>query len=263
MKVTILGCGAATGCPGVGIGWGKCDPREPRNRRRRASILVEDGTGADTRRLLVDTSPDLREQLLDAGVESLDGVLFTHAHADHIHGIDDIRPINRKLDAPIDCWMDAATLAVARQRFGYVFEPLASEVGYHYKPTLVPHAVEPGVAFNAGGIDVLPFRQDHGNMDTLGFRFGPIAYSTDVVSLDESAFAALEGVGIWIVDALGNRRHVTHSWVERTLAWIERVRPGRAVLTHMGVDLDYATLAATLPAGVEPAYDGMVLEVTL
>jgi phosphoribosyl 1,2-cyclic phosphate phosphodiesterase len=261
MKVTILGCGAATGCPGVSIGWGACDPNEPRNRRKRASILVEDGEGDATRRLLVDTSPDLRTQLLDVGIDSLNGVLFTHAHADHLHGIDDLRPINRKINAPLDCWMDAQTLQTARERFGYVFEPLSPEVTFHYKPTLIPHVVEPGTAFTAGGFDVLPFEQDHGVMMTLGFRFGRIAYSTDVINLDDAAFAALEGVDVWIIDALGLKPHVTHANLDKSLSWIEKVRPQRAILTHMGVDLDYLTLSKSLPSGVEPAFDGMVINV--
>lgn len=255
MKVTILGCGAATGTPGIGIGWGACDPHEPRNRRRRASILVEEA-GA---RLLVDTSPDLREQLLSAGVDRLDGVLFTHAHADHLHGIDDLRAINRTMKAAIGCWMDAATLATAKERFGYIFEPLQHGTEFHFKPTLEVQVIEPGKPFLAGGIQVLPFAQDHGGMMTLGFRFNSIAYSTDVMNLDEQAFAALAGVDTWIVDCLTETEHATHAYLGQVLGWIERLRPRRAVLTHMGVGLDYRTLAARLPAGIEPAYDGMEL----
>ena len=255
MKVTILGCGAATGCPGVGIGWGACDPNEPRNRRLRASILVEQA-GV---RLLVDTSPDLREQLLAVGVDRLDGVLFTHAHADHLHGIDDLRAINRVMQAPIRGWMDAATRDGALERFSYVLTPLPADADFYYKPTLQVELIESGRAFDAAGVEVLPFAQDHGWMTTLGFRFGSIAYSTDVVNLDEAAFAALAGVDTWIVDCLSDHQHTTHAHLAKVLGWIDRVRPRHAVLTHMGVGLDYRALAARLPAGVEPAYDGMVL----
>ena len=255
MKITILGCGAATGCPGVGVGWGACDPAEPRNRRLRASILVEDAG----RRLLVDTSPDLRQQLLAAGVDRLDGVLFTHAHADHLHGIDDLRAVNRAMNASIRCWMDAETLATAQARFGYVFTPLPADADMYFKPTLEAAVIEPGRPFTAGGIPVLPFAQDHGWMTTLGFRFGTMAYSTDIVNLDEDGFAALKGVDTWIVDCLTDHEHATHAHLAKVLGWIERLRPRRAVLTHMGVGLDYQTLASRLPPGVEPAFDGMIL----
>lgn len=261
MKVTILGCGAATGCPGVGIGWGACDPSEPRNRRLRASILVEETRGRDSVRLLVDTSPDLRQQLLNAEIERLDGVLWTHGHADHLHGIDDLRAINRIMGRPLPCWLDATTLDIARRRFSYVFEPLPEGQTFYFKPVLEPHAVTPGTPFDAAGISVVPFHQDHGWADTLGFRFGSVAYSTDVVELDDAAFAALEGVKVWIVDALSPRPHSTHAHVDKALDWIKRVRPERAVLTHMGVDLDYRSLSAAVPPGVEVAYDGMVIEV--
>ena len=253
MKVTILGCGAATGTPGIGIGWGACDPQEPRNRRRRASILVENSGTC----VLVDTSPDLREQLLSAGVGRLDGVLFTHGHADHLHGIDDLRAINRTMKAAIRCWMDAETLREAKERFGYIFEPLAHGTEFHYKPTLDARVIEPGQPFTVQSISVLPFAQDHGGMTTLGFRFNSIAYSTDVVNLDEAAFTALAGIDTWIADCLTLSEHATHADLDKALAWIKRLRPRRAILTHMGVGLDYRTLAARLPAGVEPAYDGM------
>src|SRR5437763_3541922 len=183
MKVRILGCGGSGGVPLVGGVWGACDPAEQRNRRRRASILVED----EATTLLVDTSPDLREQLLDAGTRRLDAVLFTHAHADHLHGIDDLRGMNRLVRAALPVYADRRTLAVIEERFDYVFRPL--EGASFYKPTLTPHAIEG--EFTIGGIRVVPFVQDHGFSKTLGFRIGGMAYSTDVVELDEAAFAAL------------------------------------------------------------------------
>ncbi len=252
MKVTILGCGSSMGVPLVGDHWGDCDPVEPKNRRLRASILVEEGPT----RLLVDTGPDLRQQLLTAGVTSVTAILYTHAHADHLHGIDDVRGLNLGMGTTIDAYADAATLKIIRERFGYVFQALKGD--YFYKPTLVPKTIDG--PFEVGGMRIQPFEQDHGFSKTLGFRIGGIAYSTDVVNLDETAFGILAGVDLWIVDAFRIEPHVTHTHLAKTLEWIERVKPKRAVLTHMSQWMDYRRLKATLPAHVEPAYDGMVLE---
>ena len=253
MKVTLLGCGASWGVPAIGPNWGRCDPTDPRNRRRRVSLLVE-SRGAI---ILIDTSPDLREQLLDAGVARLDAVLLTHPHADHLHGIDDLRMINRLIKRPIPLYADARTLAELRTRFGYVLKPLAAG-GPYYKPTLEPHEITG--RFTAAGVPVIPFAQDHGFSTTLGFRIGTLAYSTDVTELDNDAFAALTGVELWIVDCLRREAHPTHSHLAKTLRWIERVGPRRAVLTHMDQSLDYGELAAELPPGVEPGQDGLVIE---
>jgi phosphoribosyl 1,2-cyclic phosphate phosphodiesterase len=241
------------GVPLVGEDWGDCDPAEPRNRRLRVSILVEEGAT----RVLVDTSPDLRQQLLRAGIRTLDAVLYTHAHADHLHGIDDLRAINVARKGPLDLFADAATMAIIRERFGYVFQPLKGG-DYYYKPVLEPHVVDG--PFRIGDLGIRPFEQDHGFSKSLGFRFGRFAYSTDVVRLDEAAFAALEGIDLWLVDAFRLEPHSTHTHLARTLEWIERVKPKRAVLTHMSQWMDYARVKAMLPAHVEPAYDGMVLE---
>lgn len=255
MRVRILGCGGSGGVPLIGNDWGACDPENPKNRRLRASILVED---RDTT-LLVDTSPDLREQLLAAAVGQLDGVLFTHDHADHVHGIDDLRPINRRMREWIPIYGDNETLAALRTRFGYVFETIPEKYGF-FKPCLTPNLIKG--PFQVGNIDVLPFDQAHGfGRMSLGFRFGSVAYSTDVVDLPETAFEALRGVRLWIVDCLRDQPHPTHSHLEKTLSWIKRVQPERAVLTHMNQDLDYESLLKRLPGGVEPAYDGMVLNV--
>ncbi len=254
MQVRILGCGGSGGVPLIGNDWGACDPNNPKNRRLRASILVRNGATT----LLVDTSPDLREQLLSAGVERLDGVLYTHAHADHIHGIDDLRPVNRQMQAWIPIYADPETLATIEARFGYVLEKIPEEYGY-FKPCLTPNVIKG--PFKIENIDILPFEQDHGfGRTTLGFRFGEIAYSTDVVEFPESAFEALRGVRVWIVDCLRDKAHPTHSHLAQTLEWIARVKPERAVLTHMNQYLDFETLARRLPKGVEPAYDGLVLE---
>jgi phosphoribosyl 1,2-cyclic phosphate phosphodiesterase len=253
MKVTILGCGASTGVPALGPDWGSCDPADPRNRRRRASVLVEIGPVA----ILIDTSPDLREQLVEARVKRLDAVLMTHAHADHLHGIDDIRQLNRLMRATIPLWADRKTLGEIRRRFGYVLEPPA-EPGRYYKPCLTPHEIVG--PFAIANHRVAPFAQDHGFSTTLGFRIGPMAYSTDVAELDDEAFAAIAGVELWIVDCLRRAPHPTHSHLEKTLAWIARVGPRRAVLTHMDQSLDYRQLGAELPDGVEPGHDGLVIE---
>jgi len=258
MKVTVLGCGASTGVPAVGPNWGECDPSDPRNRRRRVSLLVEAGRGeAGNVAILIDTSPDLREQLIDARVRRVDAVLMTHAHADHLHGIDDIRQLNRIMQAAIPLWADAKTLAEIRRRFGYALEP-TPEAGQFYRPTLEPREITG--RFAVGDVPVVPFAQSHGFSTTLGFRIGRMAYSTDVTELDEAAFAALAGIELWIVDCMRRAPHPTHSDLDKTLGWIARVRPRRAVLTHMDQSLDYRTLAAELPPGVEPGRDGLVID---
>lgn len=255
MRVTMLGCGPSWGVPRIGGEWGACDPANPRNRRRRVSVLVQEG-GAT---LLLDTSPDLREQLLGAGVTRIDAVLFTHAHADHLHGIDDLRSVNWLMGSGIPVFASAQTLAEINTRFGYVFDAVKpGRQSIYYKPVLEPHAVDG--PFAAAGVGVMPFAQDHGFSQTLGFRIGGFAYSTDVVELDEAAFAALRGTEVWIVDCIRRKPHVTHAHLEKTLGWIARVKPRRAVLTHMDESLDYATLRRELPPGVEPGYDGLVIE---
>ncbi len=253
MKVTILGCGASWGVPAIGPDWGRCDPADPRNRRRRGSLLVE----SRGRALLIDTSPDLREQLLDAGVARIDAVLLTHAHADHLHGIDDLRQVNQLIGKVIPFYGAAAALAEARQRFGYAFMPPTPGKPL-YRPALTPHEI--AGPFVAAGMRVVPFLQDHGYSTTLGFRIGAVAYSTDVTTLDDNAFKTLDGTELWVVDCLRREPHATHSHVAKTLAWIERVRPRRAVLVHMDQSLDYRELAAELPEGVEPGRDGLVIE---
>ncbi|MBL6933739.1 MAG: MBL fold metallo-hydrolase [Rhodospirillales bacterium] len=256
MKVTILGCGGSSGTPAVGRGWGVCDPQNSKNSRLRPSILVENRKTC----VLVDTSPDLRQQLLNKDVKRLDAVLFTHYHADHLHGIDDLRQINREMNAAIDAYGDAETLEVIKERFGYVLEPLADGADMYYKPTLVEHVLSDGDQLSIGDIDIDVFVQDHGYCDTLGFRFGPIAYTTDVVELPEHAFEVLEGVDTWIIGTLIDKPHPTHAHVDKALDWIERVQPRRGVLTHLGYGFDYQTLQERLPDHVEPAFDGMLLE---
>lgn len=256
MKVTILGCGAAAGVPMVSGGWGKCDPANHKNRRRRSSILVEEGET----RLLVDSSPDLRAQLLDANVNRLDAVLYTHGHADHIHGIDELREINRLTQAPLPVYGPAEALRALKERFGYVFEgiPPGQPV---FRPWLTPHEIRPGETLTIGGITVTPFVQDHGYSETIGYRCGDVAYSTDLVDLPAVSRGIIRGVKLWIVGALSDKPHPTHAHVDKVLEWIAALKPARAIITHMGNGLDYDVLARRLPVGVTPAFDGMVTDV--
>lgn len=268
LTLTILGCGSSGGVPRIGGAdgagfWGACDPANPKNRRRRCSVLVMRRSTAGTTRVLVDTSPDMREQLLEARVSALDGVLITHDHADQLHGIDDLRMVAMHMRRRVDVYADAASFEGVLARFGYCF---AQPHGSDYPPILDARQIgEPFADFAIGGaggaIPVRAFHQGHGRIRSLGYRFGAIAYSSDVDALDDAAFAALDGVECWIVDALRYTPHPSHAHVARTLEWIARVAPKRAVLTNMHVDLDYATLAAELPPGVEPAYDGMTITV--
>ncbi len=204
--------------------------------------------------MLVDTSPDLRQQCLDRGIADFDAVIYTHSHADHCHGIDELRVLAARNRRPMPIYAAADTLATLKDRFAYAF----GEPDSPYPAILEPCEIDG--PFTLGELQVTPFAQDHGGLTTLGLRFGAIAYSTDVVALDEAAFAALEGVDVWIVAALRAEPHPTHAHLDRALAWIERVLPRRAVLTHMTSGLDYATLCASLPQGVEPGHDGLVIE---
>jgi phosphoribosyl 1,2-cyclic phosphate phosphodiesterase len=261
LTVTILGCASSGGVPRPALGWGACDPANPKNRRRRCSLLVERGTAQRTR-VLVDTSPDLREQLLDAKADWVDGLFFTHEHADHTHGIGDLRSLFIHRRRRIDAYVDEATARVLLDRFGYCF---ASPPGSSYPPILTEHRIAPGtpvmVDGEGGTVAVLPFLQDHGDLPSLGFRFGPVAYSSDLVDLPDASIEALAGLDLWIVDALRYKPHPSHFSVDDALAWIERIKPRRAILTNMHADLDYAELKAWLPAHVEPAFDGMSVTV--
>ncbi len=260
MRVTVLGCGGSTGVPAIGGAdgagdWGACDPAEDRNRRTRASIVIQSASGE---RLLVDTAPDMRSQFLQARVPSIDAVLFTHAHADHITGLDDVRVLNRIVDRPLDAFGTPRTLAELAERFPYAFRPWQPP-GF-FRPVLVQHAVQPGETLRTAGLEIALFDQDHGFTRSLGLRVGGFGYSTDVVELDDAAFAALAGVDTWLVSCFQRPRHTTHANLERVLQWVARLRPRRTVLTHMGIDLDWAWMKAHLPPGVEAAFDGMVIE---
>jgi phosphoribosyl 1,2-cyclic phosphate phosphodiesterase len=262
LEVTILGSGSSGGVPRADGDWGVCDPADPRNRRSRCSLLVRrkgQGGAADTT-IIVDTAPELRLQAASAGVRRLDAVLFTHDHADQSHGIDDIRPFFQRERRVIDCHMDQATIDSLTRRFDYIFEQFGGYPAIARPRLIPPHGQAWAVDGPAGAIPVVTFDQDHGGIRSVGYRFGGVAYSPDVVGLDEQAFAALADLDVWIVDALRDTPHPTHATVERALAWIERVKPKRAILTDLHVDLDYKALSARLPPGVEAAYDGLSFE---
>ncbi len=267
MEVRVLGCGSSGGVPRIGPNWGACDPDDPRNRRLRCSVLVRrfapDGAATS---VLVDTSPDMREQLLAAKVNRLDAVLYTHDHADQVNGIDDLRQICYLMRRRVPVYMDEPTTRALTRRFAYCFE---QQPGSAYPPILEAFKMPPcGQAFAidgpGGALPVMAIDHEHGpNMRSLGFRFGDIAYSPDISDLPEHSFAHLKGLQAWIVDALRKEPHPTHAHLQKTLAWIEQLKPQRAILTNMHISLDYASLAAELPIGVEPAWDGLTIQAEL
>ena len=272
-RAVILGCGSSGGVPRVGGpdgrgDWGGCDPGEPKNRRRRCSLLVERSHPADdfarqsVTSAVIDTSPDFREQMLDAGVARVDAVVLTHDHADQTHGLDDLRAFAIRTRKRIPVWLDRSTAGGVIDRFRYCFEQAP---GSWYPAILDERALPaPGAAFTisgpAGDIPMTPFFQHHGPVNSLGFRIGDLAYSSDVNGLPEDSFEILDGVQTWIVDALQIAPHGTHANLEMTLRWIDRVKPTRAILTNLHVTMDYRTLAQSLPRGVEPAFDGLAVE---
>jgi phosphoribosyl 1,2-cyclic phosphate phosphodiesterase len=256
MKVTVLGCGGSGGVPLADGNWGLCKPGNPKNRRRRVSVLVETPAAS----ILVDTSPDLRDQLLAARAQRIDAVLYTHDHADHSHGIDDLRAfVLGRNGARIPTYGAADTLAVLRERFTYLFEQVREGSSMLYRPSL--EARELAGPFSLNGVPVVPFEQDHGHgTRSIGYRIGRMAYSTDVVGLSDAAFEVLAGLDLWIVDCLRYEPHPTHSHFEQTLSWVARAKPKRTILTHLNHTLDYDELAARCPPGVEPGYDGLTVE---
>ena len=262
LRVTILGCGSSGGVPRLGGRWGACDPTNPKNRRRRCAILVERHGPAGVTRALVDCGPDMRDQLLDAGVGTLDAVLVTHEHADHVHGVDDLRQVAFNRRARLPCWAAPACAATLRTRFGYVFE---TPPGSAYPPILDLHEIDgPFAVEGAGGpIAVRPFAVPHGRIEALGFRFGPVAYLPDVSAMSAEAWEAVADLDCWIVDALRYEPHESHSHLSQTLDWIAQARPRHAVITNMHIDLDHDRVMAETPDNVFPAHDGMILDFRL
>lgn len=258
LEVTILGCGSSGGVPRIGNDWGLCDPNEPKNRRLRCSILVEQIGPNGTTQVLIDTGPDLREQMLNANIQDLDAVLYTHAHADHLHGIDDLRVFTIRNRKRMPVYMDAVTTRRAHEAFGYCFK---QPEGSSYPPILDHHVLEAGRNCEIGGaggtISFLPITVHHGDIDALAFRFNGIGYMPDVSDLSRDAAQSLSDLDTLIIDALRRTPHPSHFSLDDALGWIEKLRPRKAVLTNMHVDMDYQTLQSELPDGVIPAFDGM------
>lgn len=258
MKITILGCGSSGGVPRLGGHWGACDPTNPRNNRRRCSILVQRLSDSGTTSVLIDTSPDMRSQLLDADIGQLDAVLYTHSHADHVHGLDDLRMIVINMRKRLAVWADTPTRQALLDRFGYVF---IQPPGSSYPPILEMNHIQGDVTIDGAGgsLTFTPFTVNHGSIDALGFRMNDVAYLPDVATIPDTAWPLLENLECWIVDALRRDPHPTHSHLAQTLGWIERMAPRTAVLTNMHNDLDYQTLADETPDHIQPAYDGLTL----
>lgn len=259
MEIVVLGCGASTGVPMLGLGWGRCDPNNPKNRRTRVSLLIKNGED----NIILDTSPDIREQLFRENITKVDAIVYTHYHADHVSGIDELRSLYFSNKQTIDIYGDQATLDEIKSRYHYLFS--REKYDPTYKGFLIPHLIEGD--FTLRGINFKTFYQEHGNINSLGFRIGNFAYSTDARNLDENAFKVLEGIDTWIVDCLKREEAPSHSHLARTLSWIERVKPKRAFLTHMDLSMDYDELSNELKnavTGVEirPCYDGMQLLTT-
>ena len=261
MRVVILGCGGSAGVPmlggadGTGL-WGVCDPLESRNRRSRSSIMIE---GNDGRRLLVDTGPELREQLLANSIGRIDALLYSHAHADHVAGLDEVRSLNRIADRPIDTFATRPVLDEIANRFAYAFRPW-SPPGF-YRPVMIPREIEAGQTVSIEGLELQLFDQVHGRGLTLGFRTGDFAYSTDVVGLPEPSLKVLQGVDTWVVDCFQRAVHPAHADLEMVRNWSSRLGVRRTILTHMGTDMDWGWMANNLPPGLEAAFDGMQIEV--
>ncbi|MCS6760688.1 MAG: MBL fold metallo-hydrolase [Candidatus Devosia symbiotica] len=261
---TILGCGSSGGVPRIGNEWGACDPDEPRNRRRRCALLIEGWSVGNEQptRILIDTGCDLREQLLDAKVDHIDAVLYTHEHADHTHGIDDLRVLALHNRKRVDVYFSEQTGTRMREAFGYCFESLASS---DYPPILEAHSIEAGDVLSIDGpggrLNITVFEQEHGSITSLGFRIAGLAYSCDLSDFPGSSFDAISGLDLWIIDALRPTPHPSHLSLPKTLAWIDRFAPRQAVLTDMHIDLDYTRLETETPAHVTPAFDGMRIDV--
>jgi phosphoribosyl 1,2-cyclic phosphate phosphodiesterase len=269
MTLTILGCGSSGGVPRIGGNWGACDPENPKNRRRRASVLIQrkgEGEGGEKGKtnVLIDSSPDVREQLLSAGIGLLDAVVYTHDHADHTHGIDDLRMAAFNAKRKVSVYFDEPTRASLTSRFSYCFH---SQPGSDYPPILEPHDIHIGrsidVAGKGGAIEILPLEQEHGPIRSLAMRVGNVAYCSDVSNFPPHTLHQLRGLDTLIIGALRYIPHPSHLTVRQALTWIERIRPKRAILTHLHIDLDYAALKKELPSHVEPAYDGMTVDIAL
>ncbi len=262
LRFTILGCGSSGGVPRLGGHWGDCDPENPRNRRRRCSMLVERDGADGTTSVLIDTSPDLRSQLLDTGTGRLDGVVYTHAHADHVHGIDDLRMIVFNMRRRVPVWADGDTQNDLLSKFGYAF---VQPEGSPYPPILTMKTISGPFEIDGPGgpIPFLPFKVGHGSIDALGFRIGGLAYLPDVADIYDKAWETLQDLDYWVLDALRRTPHPTHAHLAQSLEWIARAKPKHAVLTNMHIDMDYETVSAETPDHITAAYDGLTLRLPI
>jgi phosphoribosyl 1,2-cyclic phosphate phosphodiesterase len=263
LRFTLLGCGSSPGTPRITGDWGNCDPANPKNRRTRAAALVERiADNAAATRVVIDTGPDFREQMLAAGVKRVDAAIYTHAHADHIHGIDDLRGYVIEQRRLMDIHADKPTLERLYEAFGYCFE---TPPGSSYPPILRTNIIEHGtpviIEGEGGALAFEPLPQIHGDIISLGFRVGGLAYCPDVSDFPQATVDRLADLEVLIIDALQYRPHPSHISLGKALEWIEKLRPERAVLTHMHVPLDYATVMRETPNHVEPGYDGMTIEI--
>lgn len=257
MKVTVLGCGASSGVPVIGCDCTICTSANPKNRRTRVSILLE----SEHTKILVDTPPDMREQVLRNRIKTVSAVIYTHAHADHIGGIDDTRSFNYYNNAPLDIYSNRETLDEIQQRYPYMFQQPTENRALWYKPSLNPILFEPPQVYMIGDIEIRPFWQMHGQSRTLGLRIGNFAYTTDTNGFPEDTLSMLKGIDVWLVDCLRYKPASTHAHLNMSLGWIEQMKPKQAYLTHMNHELDYDVLAKELPKHVMPAYDGLVINV--
>ncbi len=262
LHFTILGCGSSGGVPRIGGNWGECDPTNPRNRRKRCSLLVQRHGTEGTTSVLIDTLPDLRQQLLEANVGRLDAVIYTHAHADHVHGIDDLRMVVFNMRARLPVWADAPTRTALMDRFTYAF---IQPEGSTYPPILDMNLIDGDVTIDGqgGAITFSPFEVPHGGINALGFRIAGLAYLPDVADIPDAVWPKLANLDVWIVDALRREPHPTHSHLAQTLSWIEKVQPKSAILTNMHIDLDYETVLSETADHIQPAYDGLQLSIKL
>ena len=262
LTLTILGCGSSAGVPRPALGWGKCDPNNPKNRRRRCSLLAERSSEHGVTRILIDTAPDLREQLIDANVDHIDAVFYTHEHADQSHGIDDLRSVVLHQRRRIPVYLNQATGKDIMHRFSYCF---VAPPGSNYPPILSGHSIEAGesrsIDGQGGEVQLTAFDLQHGNIPALGFRIGDAAYTPDVSDIPRESWPALENLELWIIDGLRYAPHPSHFSVNDALSWIDRFKPRRAVITNMHSDVDYEVLRLSLPENIVPAYDGMRLTV--
>ena len=256
LRIEILGCGSSSGVPAIGNNWGECDPKNPKNRRLRSSIFVK----SSKTNILVDATPDLRQQLLNANINYLDGILITHTHADHINGIDDFRFLNVIMKKHINLYATKEVIKEISDRFSYVFEDLVPQAkGFYYKPCLIPNEITG--EFEINELKIINFPQNHGFSDSTGFRINNFAYCTDVMDFDDKTLNLLKNLEVWIVDCLRFTPHKTHAHLDKVLNWINIIKPRRTFVTHMNYEVDYNYMLSKMPENCQPAYDGLIIDI--